>query len=203
MKALKAKNINLAERLAEAKSKRQGQGRGKVRLMLPVIILLLIIGGVMSWFWFKLLPEQAEACQQAVAYLNDEAHTETYNNALLLTAERDALQLACNSLEEALDNINSYQELNRELYGVLSGAAGATPVMLTNIFYNRDSGALSLTGLTADAQHSADFAEKLRTSGTFTDIAYYGYELGDGSYSFMLDCLVPSPQNAAVEGGAA
>jgi|GEM_PF-6027288 len=198
MRALKTKNINLAERLAEAKSKRTGPRGGAVRLILPAALLLLAIGGVMGWYWLKLLPEQAAAYQQALAYVSAAENRGGYEAATQLTAERETLQAQCDSLQKALANLGGYPEWSRKLYDTLAGAVGATPVMLTSVVYHREGGALTLNARAGNARHSADFAERLRLTGQFTGISYYGYHLDDGSYAFTLDCLVLAP-----EGGAA
>lgn len=92
MRALKGKNINLAERLAESRRKRHSRHSAALRLALPVAALLLIIGGIMGWLWLKLIPERALAYQDTLAYLSDEENRQAYDRALSLSAEAEALQ---------------------------------------------------------------------------------------------------------------
>ncbi len=199
MRALKGKNINLAARLAESRSKRSSRGSAAFRLALPVAALLLIIGGIMGWLWLKLIPEQVLAHQDTLAYLSNEENRRAYDDTLALSAQVAALETQCGCLDQALANLAGYPELNRDTYQILAVAAAATPVMLTALDYQQDSGVLALAGLASGAKRSADFAERLRLHGSFRQIAYYGYALGDGSYQFSLTCVLPG---AEAEGGA-
>lgn len=197
MQSLKAKNINLIQRLNESNSKKAQRGSGKARLILPVVLLVLIVLGVMSYFWFKLLPEQAAAYLAAASYLSNEQNIADAEQAAQLTKLRDALAEEQQNLGRALAALDSYPDFDRALYNFLAQCIGSTPALIDNISYDQTSGVLAMSGVAPDAVKSADFAEKLRRADHFQAVAYYGYDGGEEGYNFTVQCLLKGTEEEA------
>lgn len=175
MGALKAKRINLYHRMHEDPV-RDAVQRRRLHLVLPLLFIMLIVIGIECAFIFVLQPE----LDTRYAELQSQLDMEEYYRAVSLQSQQQSLAVEYNKLNGIAENFASYPTYTAALHSSYMDEAKAAGVQIQSVVFDRDSGALVLTGIGADAVVAADYAQALRESERYLYVAYYGYSLGSG-----------------------
>ncbi|NLF79951.1 MAG: hypothetical protein GX572_02020, partial [Clostridia bacterium] len=160
-----------------------------------IVLLLLVVAG---WAFFfvqnsLIIPRQIAA---ADAYLGNDQVAADYANVQALTAQKQAIEHTLFSLREAKANLDSYPSLDHAAYLRILGCAGGF-VALQSLDFHRESGELILLAEADSATRAAWFVSRLRSSGGFSSIAYYGYAADRSSsgayrnYVFSVNAFLP------------
>jgi len=196
MKKLQAHQSNFLKRLEENKTSQISASRLRRRTALPLIVLLLLILAGWAFFFVQnslIIPRQIAEAEE---YLRDDRVAADYANAQALTAQKEAVENTLRTLQEAKANLDSYPSLDPAAYLRILGCAGDY-VALQSLDFQRESGELILLAEADSATRAAWFVARLRASGMFSGIAYYGYEADSGNsgayrnYVFSVNAVLP------------
>lgn len=120
-------------------------------------------------------------------------HMPAYEEAMALTAQRDALAQAADALQASAQGQAAYPTLDQELFGKV---AACTDADFTIQSYRYDGVTLQLGAKAASAEVMPQAVQKLRDTGLFYAIDYTGYNsAADGSYTCTIGCALYAAQD--------
>lgn len=199
MKTLKPNKINFAERFGDITEKKERKARNR-RASVPVLLSAMAVAAATLYYagsaLFVLKPRLLEITQ----YINSEESQSAYSSYVAMDIERQILISRRDNLKMSLENIGTFPEMDNNAYAVISQRAGES-VNIETMSYKRETGNITV-GCTANhAIDASDYVARLRSSGFFSSVDYYGYD-GDaygGVYLYKFSVILVIPP----EGGGA
>jgi|WetSurMetagenome_2_1015567.scaffolds.fasta_scaffold577246_1 hypothetical protein len=199
MKKLQAHQSNFLKRLEEIKTSHTPT-RKRLRTGMPLIGLLALVLVVWAFFFIQgqfILPRQIAAAEN---YLAEGQVAQDYADSQALLKQKDALEASARTFTEVKANLDTYPSLDIEAYLSILGCAGDY-VALQSLDFQRAGGTLTLLAVADSATRAAWFAARLRASGLFDNVVYYGYEADSSisgtyrNYVFSLNAVLPGGES--------
>jgi hypothetical protein len=168
----KNKELNLLTAL-NGGGRRRKAGKGYIA---TVAVLAVIAAAVALFFMYTIneggkLTEKRDA---ALAYVNDPITHEQYSVSNSNKTAAAAAEVRSKAIVAAVEVVNSYPDMSGDDFRQLFDIAGKA-VTMSNITYDRTTGALSFEGRCKSADIIPSFVSQLRASGIFADVNYEGY----------------------------
>lgn len=213
MKALQANRINYLKKLKmDPLQDQKNQRRIKLILPLAVVVAFIAVFSFISLYklYFVYYPELAEL----QSYTEDTEVVAKYHATTILQSKYSALVAKRDNLTAVKSAVASYPDLTKSLYNTVVRAAGSR-VSLDKFTYVRTTGELMLDCSAEMETYAPDFVQKLRDSGEFKQLNYYGYDqevinsVEDENttqyykYSFTVICTLNTPNTVNAEQGGA
>lgn len=186
--ALRPKDINFYTVYYEKPTKSAQQKKKARQIMLPVLLALLL-GGVYGFFEYQIY-QINQRLIPVEALLQDANTKEAFTYAQEIEAKLSAALTERGNLLQANTALASYAKQTKRDFAAIDACFG-TYATIDGIIFTSENAQLELTAVTTTVGVAADCAERLRSTGMFSAIDYFGYASEDkASYIFTVICTL-------------
>ncbi|MEF9852929.1 MAG: hypothetical protein RR724_05665 [Hydrogenoanaerobacterium sp.] len=191
--ALKQKDINFYKVYYE-KPERSANEKIKARLIAIPVLLVLAMGAVFGFFTYKIHNLQVQIAPTA-QFLEGATEKEMLDYAKKAQGQLSVLLSKKTSLSLAIAAIESYPVLTKAEFSKIDSCfAGSADIV--EMSFDKSTAQVIFNGRTSTANIAADCTERLRKTGLFSELGYYGYASDkDGVFNFEVTCVLKAVAN--------
>lgn len=184
---IKAKNINFIYAYKH-NNKISIFSKASFRTVCSLLVISLIFASIYAYIGYQNMQVKKEL-DTLYDYTNNSDNLMLYEQAIKNGTEANALLLQKNiliSAQKELDSVALFNEIDFDAFLACSGN-----VTIGNIIYNNVKSSLSFDANTLSAETIKIYLDKLKNTGLFSNIEYFGYEkLNNFNYSFSITCYL-------------
>lgn len=196
--SIKQKDINLliplqqkvSTELTVAQTKKKGNA---LLILFPMLTAIAFLGGF-AYLFISAMMEQSKITTVEV-YLTSPETVSKYMQAQTEQERLDMYRSYYSSLAGYQEAIESYPTLDKAVFDAVELAAGGV-VSVNSYNYRGDEAILVMHAQTAVVGNCPVMIERLKATGYFSSVSYYGYGSNTESYTFEITCVLNN-QNSA------
>lgn len=155
----------------------------------PIIIVVAVVAVVFVLCEVVLLSMNART-KSLEKYINDEGNIASYNAAVALKQEGEAVKAQKANTESLIKAIDSYPNVDKAFFTAISTAATNNGVTVNNYGYSGVNGYLSVSCNSTTTSGISNFVRAMVDTGLFATVEYNQFNSGgtEGGYAFSVTC---------------
>lgn len=182
-------DIDLNEKFLAATQRARATTGDKLQV-LGVIALAVL----MAFWWFACIQKNSAVEKQIVplqSYIDSQTVKDTLIEVEIIANATDAVQLEIDEYKDLLTKIAKSRVLDQAMLSRIY-----SQLQIDSVIYTFEDRLITISGTGFSNQEPADYAEMLRNSGYFSDLAYSGYSVseekdgGDAKYAFSIIAIL-------------
>lgn len=187
-KGLKSKEMNFLEKYEIIVEQKPPRINPKLYIISSVSVIIIILAATIILNVFLSIEKNNNKVIKE--YIDNENNIARYSESVKLTEEIDKRQKAKNEIDNVLNSIDGYPQLNEQFVDMLFGTAGQKKVKVNSINYGSEHGSIIISCECKSVDDVPVFVKALRDTEIFEAVTYKGYSGCDKSqYSFTVTCV--------------